>query len=130
MTTQRKTILAATKKAPPGGDYVWDGKGENNHPLTREEMQKGVEAYRKKRGRPVILPGNRRRLANPHGCGFAASGEKVSGLVEEAWINVMTPPMRKDKNEGYAPNTAVCLWKLAVTMKYALQKTVVCPLLL
>lgn len=53
MTTQRKTILDATGKAPPGGDYVWDGKDETECPLTREEMQKGVEAYRKKRGRPV-----------------------------------------------------------------------------
>lgn len=52
-TTQRKTILAATKKASPGGDYVWDGKDENDRPLTREEMLNGVEAYRKKRGRPV-----------------------------------------------------------------------------
>ena len=53
MTTQRKTILAAVKKAPPGGDYVWDGKDEDNRPLTRKEMQDGVEAYRKKRGRPI-----------------------------------------------------------------------------
>ena len=53
MTIQRKAILAATKKAPPCGDYVWDGKDENDRPLTSEEMQKGVEAYRKKRGRPV-----------------------------------------------------------------------------
>lgn len=52
-TTQRKAILAATKKAPPGGDCVWDGNDENDRPLTREEMQNGVEAYRKKRGRPV-----------------------------------------------------------------------------
>ena len=52
-TTQRKTILAAVKKAPPGGDYVWDGKDEAERPLTRAEMQKGVEAYRKKRGRPA-----------------------------------------------------------------------------
>lgn len=53
MTTQRKPILAATKKAPPGGDYVWDGKDENDRQLTREEIQNGVEAYRKKCGRPV-----------------------------------------------------------------------------
>ena len=53
MTTQRKAMLAAVKKAPPGGDYVWDGKDESDRPLSREEMQKGVEAYRKKRGRPV-----------------------------------------------------------------------------
>ena len=53
MTTQRKAILAVVKKAPPGGDYVWDGKDENDRPLTREEMQSGVKDYRKKRGRPI-----------------------------------------------------------------------------
>jgi len=53
MTTQRKTILTAVENAPPGGDYVWDGQDENDRPLTRDEMQKGVEAYRKKRGRPI-----------------------------------------------------------------------------
>ena len=55
MTTQRKTILAAVKNAPLSGDYVWDGKDEVDRPLTREEMQKGVEEYRKKRGRPISV---------------------------------------------------------------------------
>jgi uncharacterized protein (DUF4415 family) len=53
MTTQRKEILAAVKEPPPNGDYVWDGKDEEDRPLSREEMQKGIEAYRKKPGRPV-----------------------------------------------------------------------------
>ena len=52
MTTQRKTILTAVKKAPPDGDFAWDGKDEEDRPLTPEETQKGVEAYRKKYGRP------------------------------------------------------------------------------
>lgn len=75
MTTQRKAILAAVKKAPPGGDYVWDGKDEDDRPLTREELQKGVEAYRKKRGRPVSatrsIPTDRRSLGDlRNGPGF------------------------------------------------------------
>ncbi len=53
ITTQRKAILAAVKKVPPGGDYTWDGKDEDDRPLTREAMQKGVGAYLKKRGRPI-----------------------------------------------------------------------------
>ena len=53
MTIQRKAILAKINKAPPSGDCVWDGKDEDERPLTREEMQKGVEEYRKKRGRPI-----------------------------------------------------------------------------
>lgn len=53
MTTQRKAALAALKNAPPGGDYVWDGVDENERPLTHQEMQNGIQAYRKKRGRPA-----------------------------------------------------------------------------
>ena len=52
-TTQRKAILAAVKKAPQGGDYVWDGKDKDDRPLTREQMLKGVETYRKYHGRPI-----------------------------------------------------------------------------
>jgi uncharacterized protein (DUF4415 family) len=33
--------------------YVWDGKSEDERPLTREEIQHGVEAYRRRRGRPA-----------------------------------------------------------------------------
>ena len=60
MTTQRKAILAAAKNAPPGGDYVWDGKDEGERPLSREEMQKGVEAYRKNaKASSAVAPGGR-----------------------------------------------------------------------
>lgn len=52
-TTRRKVVLEATRKAPPGGDYVWDGKDDTERPLSRAEMLKGVEAFREKRGRPV-----------------------------------------------------------------------------
>lgn len=40
-------------KVRAGTPYVWDGKDENERPLTREEMQAGIAAYRKQRGRPV-----------------------------------------------------------------------------
>lgn len=33
--------------------YVWDGQDEDERPLSREEMQAGIEAYRKTRGRPA-----------------------------------------------------------------------------
>lgn len=45
-----KTDLAKVHAVMP---YVWDGKNEAERPLTREEMQAGIEAYRKQRGRPV-----------------------------------------------------------------------------
>jgi len=33
--------------------YVWDGEDEDDRPLTREEMQAGIETYRRQRGRPT-----------------------------------------------------------------------------
>jgi uncharacterized protein (DUF4415 family) len=43
--TQKNRVQAS---AP----YVWDGEDEDDRPLTREEMQAGIEAYRRQRGRP------------------------------------------------------------------------------
>jgi uncharacterized protein (DUF4415 family) len=40
-------------KVCAGTPYVWDGKNEDDRPLTREEMQAGIDAYRKPRGRPA-----------------------------------------------------------------------------
>ena len=40
-------------KVKAGTPYVWDGKDEDDRPLTHEEMQAGIEAYRKQRGRPA-----------------------------------------------------------------------------
>lgn len=45
-----KTDLVKVRTRTP---YVWDGRNEEDKPLTRAEMRAGVEAYRKRRGRPV-----------------------------------------------------------------------------
>lgn len=47
---ESRTDVAKVRANAP---YVWDGKTEDERPLTREEMQAGVEAYRKQRGRPA-----------------------------------------------------------------------------
>jgi uncharacterized protein (DUF4415 family) len=44
--TQKNRAQAATS-------YVWDGEDEDDRPLTREEMQAGIETYRRQRGRPT-----------------------------------------------------------------------------
>jgi uncharacterized protein (DUF4415 family) len=49
----RKAVLAAVKTPPVGGDFVWDGKDEDERPLTPAQMQVGINAYRKQRGRPA-----------------------------------------------------------------------------
>ena len=45
--------LAATKAAPAGGDFVWDGQDEDERPLGKEEMLAGIAVVRKRRGRPA-----------------------------------------------------------------------------
>ncbi|MFT3816462.1 MAG: BrnA antitoxin family protein [Rubrivivax sp.] len=41
-------------KTPPAqGYYQWDGKDEDDRPATAEELAAGLEAARKKRGRPA-----------------------------------------------------------------------------
>lgn len=49
----RKEVLAAVRKARPEQDFVWDGKDEDERPATAEELAAGLEAYRKRRGRPA-----------------------------------------------------------------------------
>ena len=50
--TAREKALRAMKTRPPGGDYAWDGKDEDERPLTAEEMRAGI-ALARKRGRPL-----------------------------------------------------------------------------
>jgi uncharacterized protein (DUF4415 family) len=45
-----KTQKTRVKTTSP---YVWDGENEDDRPLTHEEMQAGIEAYRRQRGRPT-----------------------------------------------------------------------------
>lgn len=47
----RKQILEAMKTPPPGGYYVWNGKDEDDRPLTEEELKAGL-ALARKPGRP------------------------------------------------------------------------------
>ena len=51
--TEREAILEAMKTPPAGGYYVWDGVDEDDRPATAEELQAGLEAARRKRGRPA-----------------------------------------------------------------------------
>ena len=50
-TTERKAILTAMRTPPAGGYYVWNGKSEEDRPLSSQEMQQGTVTRR--RGRPV-----------------------------------------------------------------------------
>ena len=50
LKTTSQTDLARLQAT---GDFTWDGTDEDSRPLAREEMQAGINANRKKRGRPV-----------------------------------------------------------------------------
>ena len=45
-----KTQINRVQTATP---YTWDGEAEDERPLSSEEMQAGIEAYRRQRGRPT-----------------------------------------------------------------------------
>lgn len=55
---ESQTDLAKVRAGTP---YVWDGKNEDDRPLTNEEMQAGIEAYRKQRDGRLEVTRNRRR---------------------------------------------------------------------
>ena len=47
----REKVAEAVRGIPANQHYVWDGKDEDDKPLTQKEMAAGLLAY-KKRGRP------------------------------------------------------------------------------
>ncbi len=48
--SKSKTDNAQAKTTAP---YIWDGQDDDERPLSREEMQAGIEAYRRQRGHPT-----------------------------------------------------------------------------
>jgi uncharacterized protein (DUF4415 family) len=49
----RAQVAAAVRAIPPGGDFVWDGIIEDERPATEAEMKAGIEADKRRRGRPA-----------------------------------------------------------------------------
>lgn len=49
----RKETLAAVRATAPHQDFVWDGVDADERPATAEELQAGLAAHRRKRGRPA-----------------------------------------------------------------------------
>ena len=52
-STTFNQALVATKAAPAGGDFVWDGQDEDERPLGKDEMLAGIAVARRRRGRPA-----------------------------------------------------------------------------
>ena len=49
----REQLLAAVRAQPRSADYEWDGKDEDDRPLSAEELAAGLEAARQRGGRPA-----------------------------------------------------------------------------
>ena len=49
----RAQVRAAVRALPKSSGYVWDGGDEDDRPLNGEELQAGLTAALKKRGRPA-----------------------------------------------------------------------------
>ena len=49
----RNEILEAMKTPSPERYFVWDGKDEDDRPLTEAEMRAGIAQYKRSRGRPA-----------------------------------------------------------------------------
>jgi len=48
----REKVAEAIRGIPANQHYVWDGRDEDERPLSKEEMREGMAAIAKKRGRP------------------------------------------------------------------------------
>ncbi|MEA1910064.1 MAG: BrnA antitoxin family protein [Spirochaetota bacterium] len=51
LNKEKKEILAAIAISPENGDYVWNGKDEDDRPLSKYEMREGIK---NKGGRPKL----------------------------------------------------------------------------
>ena len=49
----RKAVLDAVRAFPPAQDFIWGGADEDDRPATAAELASGIEATRRKRGRPA-----------------------------------------------------------------------------
>ncbi|MDP2827400.1 MAG: BrnA antitoxin family protein [Sulfuricellaceae bacterium] len=95
--TEREAILKSMKTPPPGGYFVWDGKDEDERPATAEEMQAGIEAASRGRGRPAGS-GNKEQVAirfdNDVLAAFRAAGPSWQTRMNAAlrdWLKTHSP---------------------------------------
>jgi uncharacterized protein (DUF4415 family) len=50
---KKADVLKAVKRVDRKSDHVWDGKSQDDRPVSAEELVAAVSAYRRKRGRPA-----------------------------------------------------------------------------
>lgn len=82
----RDEVLAAVRAIPPEQDFLWDGITEDERPLTTEELQAGIAADFKRRGRPVGVTKEQVAIRLDHEvlAAFRATGKGWQTRVNEA----------------------------------------------
>lgn len=96
LKTERETILEAMKTPPPGGYFVWDGVTEDERPLTAEEMNAGIAADLRRRGRPAGVTKEQVAIRLDHEvlAAFRASGKGWQTRLNDAlkdWLKTHSP---------------------------------------
>jgi len=84
-------VKAAVRAIPPDSDFVWDGVDEDDRPLTKEEMRAGIEAAKRRRGRPAGSDKTQiaLRVDNDTLAAFRATGQGWQSRMNQAlgeWV--------------------------------------------
>ena len=87
----RAQVAAAVRAIPPSSDFVWDGVDEDDRPLTKEEMRAGIEADKRRRGRPAGSDKTQiaLRVDNATLAAFRATGQGWQSRMNQAlgeWV--------------------------------------------
>jgi uncharacterized protein (DUF4415 family) len=87
----RAQVAAAVRAIPPGSDFVWDGVNEDDRPATTEEMRAGIEADKRRRGRPAGSDKTQiaLRVDNATLAAFRATGQGWQSRMNQAlgeWV--------------------------------------------
>lgn len=87
----RAQVAAAVRAIPPGNDFIWDGVDEDDRPATTEEMRAGIEADKRRRGRPAGSDKTQiaLRVDNDTLAAFRATGQGWQSRMNQAlgeWV--------------------------------------------
>lgn len=87
----RAQVAAAVRAIPPDNDFVWDGLDEDDRPATAEEMRAGIEADKRRRGRPAGSDKTQiaLRVDNDTLAAFRATGQGWQSRMNQAlgeWV--------------------------------------------
>ena len=92
----RSEILAAVRALPADADFVWNGEDEDDRPASMAELQAGVGADLKRRGRPAGSTKEQVAIRLDHEvlAAFRATGKGWQTRMNDAlrdWLKTHSP---------------------------------------